>query len=80
MSGHHIDGIFLKMIFGDFLWEASNYGDVIGNSIVYSDSIPLFALIFKLINFALPEKFQYFSLWFMVCFFLQGFFKFFINI
>ena len=77
MSGHHIGWYFFK----DDIWRFPlgsnpNYGDGIGNSIVYSDSIPLFALIFKLINFALPEKFQYFSLWFMVCFFLQGFLSF----
>ncbi len=77
MSGHHIGWYFFK----DDIWRFPlgsnpNYGDGIGNSIVYSDSIPLFALMFKLINFILPEKFQYFSLWFMVCFFLQGFLSF----
>ena len=50
-----------------------NYGDDIGNSIVYSDSIPLLALIFKSFNFLLPNNFQYFGIWFFLCFYLRIF-------
>ena len=53
-----------------------NYGIYSDSNIIYSDSIPIFAIFFKLFNFLLPEKFQYFSLWFMVCFFLKGFLSF----
>jgi len=41
-------------------------------SIVYSDSIPLFAVIFKLFSPILPSSFQYFGIWTLICFILQG--------
>jgi len=41
-------------------------------SIVYSDSIPLFAVIFKLFSPILPSSFQYFGIWTLLCFMLQG--------
>lgn len=41
-------------------------------SIIFTDSIPLFAMVFKLISFALPETFQYFGLWGILCFMLQA--------
>ena len=41
-------------------------------SIVFTDSIPLFALPFKLFRIFLPEQFQYFGLWGLMCFLLQG--------
>ncbi len=50
------------------------YGAPLGTSIVYTDSIPLFAFLFKFFRFALPSSFQYFGIWFALCFFLQGFF------
>ena len=37
-----------------------NYGDEIGNSIVFTDSVPILALFFKLFKSILPENFQYF--------------------
>ncbi len=50
------------------------YGLDISSSIVFSDSIPLLAFLFKLISSALPQTFQYFGLWLLACFLLQGFF------
>jgi len=41
-------------------------------SIIYTDSIPLFAILFKLLSPFLPESFQYFGLFGVLCFFLQG--------
>lgn len=41
-------------------------------SIVYSDSIPLFAVLFKLISGVLPETFQYFGIYGFVSFGLMG--------
>ncbi len=41
-------------------------------SIVYTDSIPLFALAFKLFRAYLPERFQYLGLFGLSCFLLQG--------
>ena len=48
-----------------------NYGIYSDSNIVYSDSIPIFAILFKLFNFLLPEKFQYFSIWILLCIYLQ---------
>lgn len=45
-----------------------------GNSVSYTDSIPLFAIFFKAISNILPETFQYFGIFVMLCFVLQGVF------
>jgi hypothetical protein len=50
------------------------YGLDISSSIVFSDSIPLLAFLFKLISSELPQTFQYFGLWLFACFLLQGYF------
>lgn len=41
-------------------------------SVIYTDSIPLFAVLFKLFAGVLPEKFQYFGLFGLLSFSLQG--------
>ncbi|MDR1444725.1 MAG: DUF6311 domain-containing protein [Treponema sp.] len=41
-------------------------------SIIYTDSIPLFAVIFKMFSPVLPENFQYFGLFGIICYTLQG--------
>lgn len=51
------------------------YGMEMGSSIVFSDSLPLFALPFKLLGPLLPETFQYFGLWVLTCMILQGVFS-----
>jgi len=51
------------------------YGADIGSSIVFSDSIPLFAIPFKLIEPLLPQSFQYFGIWTLLCFILQAWFS-----
>lgn len=43
-----------------------------GTIISFTDSIPLVAIFFKLINGILPEVFQYFGLYVLICFVLQG--------
>ena len=45
-----------------------------GSSVSYTDSIPLFAIFFKLISPVLPQTFQYFGLFVCLCFILQGLF------
>lgn len=45
-----------------------------GTSIVFTDSIPLVALILKLFNSLLPTDFQYFGIWRLVNYALQGLF------
>lgn len=42
------------------------------SSIIFTDSIPLMAIFFKLLSPALPSDFQYFGLWGILCFVLQG--------
>lgn len=44
-------------------------------SVIFTDSIPLFAVVFKLLSPLLPETFQYFGLWALLCFILQGIFS-----
>jgi hypothetical protein len=51
-----------------------NYGMEIGSSIVFTDSIPLLAFIFKPLNALLPNTFQYYGLWILICFSLQSYF------
>jgi hypothetical protein len=53
-----------------------NFGLEVGSSIFYSDSIPILALFFKLLSPLLPEQFQYFGLWYLLCFVLQAWFAF----
>ena len=43
-----------------------------GLSIVYTDSIPLFAAFFRAFENLLPHTFQYFSLFTLLCYALQG--------
>jgi len=43
-------------------------------SVIFTDSIPLFAVFFKLLSPFLPDSFQYFGWWGIVCFALQAFF------
>jgi hypothetical protein len=41
-------------------------------SVIFTDSIPLFAVFFKAIRFLLPAQFQYFGWFGLLCFMLQG--------
>ena len=41
-------------------------------SVIYTDSIPILAFFFKVISFMLPKTFQYFGLFGLLCFVLQG--------
>ncbi|MDB5851178.1 MAG: hypothetical protein JWP29_4930, partial [Rhodoferax sp.] len=52
------------------------YGMEIGSSVVFTDSIPLLALIFKPFSGWLPDNFQYLGLWLLSCLCLQSFFAF----
>jgi hypothetical protein len=50
------------------------YGLGFHSSVYYADSIPLLAILFKLGGPLLPADFQYFGLWVLACFLLQGWF------
>lgn len=51
-----------------------SYGLELGSAIIFSDSIPLLALLFKPFNAWLPDTFQYFGLWLLACCVLQAWF------
>ena len=53
-----------------------NYGITNSSSIIYSDSIPLFAVFFKIFRRFLSDEFQYFSFWIFICIYLQAIFSF----
>ena len=53
------------------LGKIQGYAYPMVNSIMYTDSIPLFALFFKLFKGILPEDFQYFGLWYACCYVLN---------
>jgi len=50
--------------------NAMNYPQ--GVAVTYTDSVPLFAIIFRLLSPVLPETFQYFGLYTLCCYMLQG--------
>jgi hypothetical protein len=43
------------------------------NSVMYTDSIPLLAFLFKIVRNFLPADFQYFGIWYYLCYLLNGF-------
>lgn len=51
-----------------------NYGLEFGSSIVYSDSVPILAIFFKIFSRWLVQPFQYFGIWLLICFVSQAFF------
>ena len=65
---------FQKSPWGIPIGVNPNYGLDISSSIVYSDSIPLLAILFKIFSSYLPNTFQYFGIWMLLCFILQGWF------
>jgi hypothetical protein len=48
-----------------------SYGLEIASSIVFSDSIPLFAFLLKTFDHLLPRPFQYLGIWTFFCIFFQ---------
>jgi len=51
-----------------------SYGLEISSAVVFSDSIPVLAFLFKPFASILPEPFQYIGLWNCLCFVLQAWF------
>ena len=48
------------------------YGLELGSAILFTDSNPLLAFLFKPFASLLPEPFQYFGIWLLACFVLQA--------
>ncbi|MCU1750638.1 DUF6311 domain-containing protein [Pseudomonas sp. 6D_7.1_Bac1] len=72
---HYLGWVFFRNAPWSFpLGLNPSYGLELGNAVIFSDSNPLFALIFKPFAALLPEPFQYFGLWFLTCFILQSWF------
>jgi hypothetical protein len=53
------------------LGKNPNYGMEVGNSVVFSEAIPILAFFAKLFKNFLPTNFQLISIWFVICFTLQ---------
>ena len=73
LTQHYLGWVFLrdsKWSFPLGLIDGLAYPNKI--SVIYTDSIPLFAFIFKILSPILPKTFQYFGLWGVICFALQG--------
>src|SRR3954462_10516515 len=51
-----------------------NYFYPVGTNVGMTDSIPLFALFFKLFSPLLPEDFQYFGIWLFLCHLLTAYY------
>ena len=49
-----------------------NFGLDISSSIIYSNSLPLFAMVFKPFSGLLGEPFQFWGAWILLCFVLQA--------
>jgi hypothetical protein len=61
------------------LWQwppgrSPNLGPIDGSGVGLTDSIPLFAFIFKPLTFWFTKPFQYFGIWVLTCFVLQAVF------
>jgi hypothetical protein len=70
---HYLGWVFYRHAPWDFpVGLNPDFGLDISTSIVFSDSIPLFAILFKVLNPFLSEPFQYFGIWLLSCFVLQG--------
>lgn len=74
-STYYLGWEFFRFSNWDFpLGLNPHYGLGISNAILYSDSNPLFAIFFKIFSGLLPEPFQYFGIWLLLCFLLQAYF------
>jgi hypothetical protein len=72
---HYLGWVFFRQSPWTFpLGLNPSYGMELGSAIIFSDSNPLLALLFKPFNAWLPETFQCFGLWLLTCFVLQAWF------
>jgi hypothetical protein len=71
---HYLGWLFYKNEPWQFpLGQVSNYVYPIGTNVGFTDSIPLFALVFKIFSPVLPDDFQYFGLWLLSCHLLTAY-------
>lgn len=75
-STHYLGWAFFRDAPWQFpLGTIDNYYYPIGTNIGFTDSIPLVAIILKPFSFLLPENFQYFGIWLLLCMFLNGYYS-----
>lgn len=73
LSQHYLGWEFFRDSAWTFpLGMIKGLGYPFGVAVSYMDSIPLFAILFKFLNPILPKNFQYFGLFGLLCFGLQG--------
>lgn len=76
LTQHYIGWEFFRKSMWQFpigLMNTMSYPNNV--SIIFTDSIPIAAILFKLMSPLLPNTFQYFGLWELLCFVLQGVFS-----
>ncbi|MGF6125855.1 hypothetical protein QF019_001044 [Pseudomonas frederiksbergensis] len=72
---HYLGWVFFRNAPWTFpLGLNPDYGLELGSAIIFSDSNPLLAFLFKPFSSWLPETFQYFGFWLLACFVLQAWF------
>ncbi|MCF4997623.1 hypothetical protein GIW70_18765 [Pseudomonas syringae] len=72
---HYLGWVFFRQSPWSFpLGLNPGYGLELSNGLIFSDSNPLLAFLFKPFSALLPETFQYFGMWFLACFVLQAWF------
>ncbi|WP_417532980.1 DUF6311 domain-containing protein [Marinobacterium stanieri] len=72
---HYVGWDFFKRESWQFpLGKIENLATDMGASVVFTDSIPLVALLLKPFNTLLPDSFQYIGIWTVATFFLNGYF------
>ncbi len=70
---HYTGWLFYRQsAFGFPLGIAQNMNWPYGCAVTYTDSIPLFAILFRFISAWLPASFQYFGWYALLCYVLQG--------
>ena len=73
VTQHHVGWVFFRR--SDWTFPIGLIDGISANekvSCMFTDSLPLFAVFFKLLSPILPENFQYFGLWGVICYALNG--------
>ena len=73
-SQHYLGWEFFRRSAVRLPYIGANYSAIYPyrTSILFTDSIPLLALLAKLFSPLLPQHFQYFGIWGLLCYALQG--------
>lgn len=73
-SQHYLGWAFFRQSAVRLPYLGANYSAIYPyrTSILFTDSIPLLALLFKCLSPILPDRFQYFGWWGLACYALQG--------